>query len=181
MPPALTDRLVGGPGWPRSTVRPSGTGASGSKPRLGRPVIVRWAASPSSYMAAPATRPAALRARIRRCRLAHLCSRPATLADEGRSRMRRCIGLDVHREFAQVAIWEDGGIWQAGPLQTPPEARRLFADSLCVTDEVALEATGNTYAIARLLEQHVSRVVVSNPQKTRAIAEAKGKTDKGEQ
>jgi hypothetical protein len=22
--------------------------------------------------------------------------------------MRRCIGLDVHREFAQVAIWEDG-------------------------------------------------------------------------
>jgi hypothetical protein len=28
--------------------------------------------------------------------------------------MRRCIGLDVHREFAQVAIWEDGVIWQAG-------------------------------------------------------------------
>jgi hypothetical protein len=47
MPPASTDRLVGGPGWLRSTVRPSGTGASGSKRRLGRPVIVRWAASPS--------------------------------------------------------------------------------------------------------------------------------------
>jgi hypothetical protein len=47
VPPVLTDRLVGGPGWPRSTVRPSGTGASGSKRRLGRPVIVRWAASPS--------------------------------------------------------------------------------------------------------------------------------------
>ena len=92
--------------------------------------------------------------------------------------MRRCIGLDVHREFAQVAIWEDGVIWQAGRIQTTPEALRLFADSLCATDEVALEATGNTYAIARLLEQHVSRVVVSNPQKTRAIAEAKVKTDK---
>jgi transposase len=41
-----------------------------------------------------------------------------------------------------------------------------------------LEATGNTEAIARLLEQQVSRVVVSNPHKTRAIAEAKVKTDK---
>src|SRR6266508_6139384 len=92
--------------------------------------------------------------------------------------MRRCIGLDVHREFAQVAIWEDGVIWQAGRIQTTPEALREFADSLCLSDEVALEATCNTYAIARLLEQHVGQVVVSNPQKTRAIAEAKVKTDK---
>src|ERR1044071_2769889 len=129
-------------------------------------------------MAAPATRPAALRARIRRCRLAHLCSRPATRAGEGRRRMRRCIGLDVHREFAQVAIWEDGVVWQAGRIQTTPEALRAFAETLCLSDEVALEATGNTYAIARLLERHVGRVVVSNPQKTRAIAEAKVKTDK---
>src|ERR687888_2327727 len=92
--------------------------------------------------------------------------------------MRRCIGLDVHREFAQVAIWEDGVVWQAGRIQTTPEALRAFAASLCATDEVALEATGNTHAIARLLERHVGRVVVSNPQKTRAIAEAKVKTDK---
>jgi transposase len=92
--------------------------------------------------------------------------------------MRRCVGLDVHREFAQVAIWEDGVIWQAGRIQTTPEALRAFAASLCVSDEVALEATGNTHAIARLLERHVGRVVVSNPQKTRAIAEAKVKTDK---
>ena len=92
--------------------------------------------------------------------------------------MRRCIGLDVHREFAQVAIWEDSVVRQAGRIQTTPEALRDFADSLCAHDEVALEATGNTYAIARLLEQHVGRVVVSNPQKTRAIAEAKVKTDK---
>jgi transposase len=92
--------------------------------------------------------------------------------------MRRCIGLDVHREFAQVAIWEDSVVRQAGRIQTTPEALREFAGSLCLRDEVALEATGNTYAIARLLEQHVGRVVVSNPQKTRAIAEAKVKTDK---
>jgi transposase len=91
---------------------------------------------------------------------------------------RRCIGLDVHRDFAQVAIWQDGVVWQAGQVGTTPEELRLFADSLAPGDEVALEATGNTYAIATLLASRVSRVVVSNPGKTRAIAEAKVKTDK---
>jgi len=84
----------------------------------------------------------------------------------------------VHREFAQVAIWEDGLVRQAGQIATTPEALRLFADSLAAGDEVALEATGNTHAIVRLLEGRVARVVVSNPQKTRAIAEAKVKTDR---
>jgi transposase len=92
--------------------------------------------------------------------------------------MRRCIGLDVHREFAEVAIWEDGVVRSAGQIQTRPEALRLFAESLCELDEVAIEATCNTHAIARLLERHVARVVVSNPMKTRAIAEAKVKTDR---
>ena len=45
-------------------------------------------------------------------------------------------------------------------------------------DEVALEATTNSDAIATLLRPVVARVVVSNPRKTRAIAEAKVKTDK---
>jgi transposase len=92
--------------------------------------------------------------------------------------MRRCIGLDVHREFAQVAIWEQGYVRQAGRVDATPEALRLFAESLGPEDEVAIEATCNTYAIATLLERYVRRVVVSNPQKTRAIAEAKVKTDK---
>jgi transposase len=91
---------------------------------------------------------------------------------------RRCIGLDVHREFAQVAIWQDGVVRQAGRIATTPEALRIFADSLAPTDEVALEATGNTHAIVKLLARRVARVVVSNPQKTRAIAEARVKTDK---
>ncbi len=92
--------------------------------------------------------------------------------------MRRCIGLDFHREFAQVVIWEDGRVRHVGQIETTPEALRLFADSLASTDEVAIEATCNTHAIAKLIEPQVARVVVSNPQKTRAIAEAKVKTDK---
>ena len=91
---------------------------------------------------------------------------------------RRCFGLDVHREFAQVAVWEDGLVRQVGRVPATPEGFRLFADSLAATDEVAIEATCNTHAIAKLLEPRVARVVVSNPQKTRVIAESKVKTDK---
>ena len=91
---------------------------------------------------------------------------------------RRCFGLDVHREFAQVAIWQDGVVHQAGQIAATPEGLRTFADSLAPTDEVAIEATCNTHAIAKLLEPRVARVVISNPQKTRAIAEARVKTDK---
>jgi len=91
---------------------------------------------------------------------------------------RRCIGLDVHRDFAQVAIWQGGQVRQAGTFATTPEGVREFAAGLGPADEVALEATGNTWAIATLLASHAGRVVVSNPAKTRAIAEARVKTDK---
>jgi transposase len=91
---------------------------------------------------------------------------------------QRCIGLDVHREFAQVAVWQGGLVWQAGRFATTPEGVRAFAEQLGPADEVALEATGNTWAIATLLASRAGRVVVSNPVKTRAIAEAKVKTDK---
>src|SRR4051812_12892531 len=90
----------------------------------------------------------------------------------------RVIGLDVHREFAEVAILEHGQVRLAGRVETTPEMLRLFAQSLSAADRVAIEATGNTYAIARLLDGHVAEVVISNPLKTRAIAEAKVKTDK---
>jgi hypothetical protein len=75
-------------------------------------------------------------------------------------------------------VWEDGAVRQAGQIATTPEAIRVFADSLVGTDEVAIEATCNTHAIVKLIASRVARVVISNPMKTRAIAEAKVKTDK---
>jgi transposase len=86
--------------------------------------------------------------------------------------------LDVHREFPQIAIREDGVVRQAGQIATTPEALRAFADSLVPDDEVAVEATCNTHAIVKLIAPRVARVVISNPMKTRAIAEARVKTDK---
>jgi transposase len=93
-------------------------------------------------------------------------------------RTRRCIGLDVHRDFAQVAIWQAGQVVQAGRFDASPQGVREFAAGLGPDDEVALEATGNTWAMVTVLASHAGRVVVANPAKTRAIAEAKVKTDK---
>ena len=93
-------------------------------------------------------------------------------------RTRRCIGLDVHRDFAQVAIWQAGQVVQAGRFDATPQGVREFAAALGPDDEVALEATGNTWAMVTVLASHAGRVVVANPAKTRAIAEAKVKTDK---
>jgi transposase len=92
--------------------------------------------------------------------------------------MVRYIGMDVHREFAQLAVVEDGLVRDEGRIGVTPEALRAWADGLQSDDQVALEATGNSDAIANLLSPLVGRVVVSNPSKTRAIAEAKVKTDK---
>src|SRR5919107_1526084 len=101
-------------------------------------------------MAAPATCPVALRARIRRCRFAHplpimvvIVARETVMETElSAGSERRCIGLDVHREFAQVAVWQGGLVIQAGRFATTPEGVRAFADGLGPADEVALEATG---------------------------------------
>ncbi len=91
----------------------------------------------------------------------------------------RSIGLDVHTRFAEVAISEPGRKVRPGErVAATPAELRVFAETLGPDDQVVLEATVNTWPIADLLRAHAGRVVVSNPMKTRAIAEAKVKTDK---
>src|SRR3546814_12916713 len=86
--------------------------------------------------------------------------------------------MDVHRSFAQIAVIEDGLCRDDGKIGVKPEDLRDWAGTLEPDDEIALEATTNSDAIATLLRPLVARVVVSTPRKTRAIAEAKVKTDK---
>jgi transposase len=90
----------------------------------------------------------------------------------------RSIGMDVHRSFAQIAVVENGLCRDEGRIGVRPEDLRAWAITLEPDDEIALEATTNSDAIATMLRPLVRRVVVSNPRKTRAIAEAKVKTDK---
>ena len=89
----------------------------------------------------------------------------------------RAIGLDVHRDFCEVAICEDGDVRSAGRVPATPEGMSSLADSLLSSDRVALEVTGSCWEVARILEPHVNRVVVVSPDDT-GISSARAKTDK---
>jgi transposase len=89
----------------------------------------------------------------------------------------RFIALDVHRDFCEVAIAEEGEVRLAGRVKTSPDELELFAQSLAGDDEVVLEATGNALAIARIVEPCVARVVLANPKSVKAATET-AKTDK---
>jgi transposase len=89
----------------------------------------------------------------------------------------RDIGLDVHRDFCEVAIAEGGEIRSAGRIETTPQALELFAQSLGRDDRVVLEVTGNAWEVARIVEPHVARVIVVSPGDT-GIRQARAKTDR---
>jgi Transposase len=90
----------------------------------------------------------------------------------------RAFGLDVHRDFCEVAIAEEGRIRSAGRIPTRVESLELFAQSLVASDVVALGATTGADKIVSLLQAHGVRVVVANTRKLKSITEAKAKTDR---
>jgi transposase len=88
----------------------------------------------------------------------------------------RFVGLDVHRDFCEVAIVERGQVRSCGRVPTTPESLTLFGQSLGPDAHVVLEATANALAIARLLRPHVARVVLTEPSAVHDLHAAK--TDK---
>lgn len=92
--------------------------------------------------------------------------------------MRRVIGIDIHRTFGEVVIWERGVLRHAGRVDMTRTALEGFGKTLEATDEVVIEATGNSMAAARVLSPFVARVVIANPLQVKAIAHAHVKTDK---
>ena len=89
----------------------------------------------------------------------------------------RCVGLDVHLDFIEIAICEEGKVWSAGQVPSTPEGIKMLADSLLATDRVALEVTGSSWEIVRLLEPHASKIIVVSPGDT-GISQARAKTDR---
>ena len=89
----------------------------------------------------------------------------------------RAIGLDLHRDFCEVAICEDGVVRSAGRVEMAPEALEALAASLEPSDRVAMEVSGGAWEVARIVEPHVERVVVVSPDDT-GIARARTKTDR---
>ena len=92
--------------------------------------------------------------------------------------MRRVIGMDLHRTFAEVMVWEDGRLRHAGRVDMTRSGLEGFARSLQKSDEVVIEATGNAMVVSHLLTPRVARVVIANPIQVKAIAHAHVKTDK---
>src|SRR5512132_680423 len=90
----------------------------------------------------------------------------------------RCFGLDVHRDFCEVAVADEDGVRSAGRIATRMPTLELFSQSLLPSDVVALEATTGADRIVSLLQRHGIRVVVANTRKLRSITEAKAKTDR---
>lgn len=89
----------------------------------------------------------------------------------------RSIGLDIHRDFAEVAIAEDGEVRSAPRIEMTPQALELFAGSLGADDQVALEVSGNAWEVVRIIGPHVARVLAVSPADT-GIRAARAKTDR---
>src|SRR3954449_554621 len=134
----------------------------------------RWALEPEKSVAAPCDWPGCAASADPSVSFAH-SSRESSVSTKGAK--VRAIGLDVHRDFCEVAIAEEGKVRSAGRIATRPEALELFAASLTTDDRVALEVTGNAWEIARIIEPHVARVVVVSPSDT-GIRQARAKTDR---
>jgi len=94
--------------------------------------------------------------------------------------MVRYVGLDVHKRVVEVCIIDQSGkVVHRERFALNRRTLQLFATKVLQPgDHVALEATTNCWAVADALRPHVAKVVVSNPLTTKAIAQAKVKTDK---
>jgi transposase len=68
----------------------------------------------------------------------------------------RWFGLDVHRDFCEVAIAEEEGVRSAGRIATRVPTLELFAQSLARDDVVALEATTGADRIVSVLSATAS-------------------------
>src|SRR5918995_5366410 len=132
-------------GW-RSMVRPSGTRGTGSTWSAGRPSDGSEPRVRARYMAAPATRPDAPRARIRSCRVARRL--PLRRRQQAEEDGLRIIGMDIHRVFAEVVALVDGKATRLGRVDMRRDRLEAFARSTLTRDDhVVVEATGNAAAV----------------------------------
>ena len=89
-------------------------------------------------------------------------------------------GFDIHLKSVEAVLVDEAGAIQLRRNfpATRADIEQFAKRHLGPDYHVALEATFHTWAIAAVLQPFVAEVVVSNPLRTRAIAEAKIKTDR---
>jgi hypothetical protein len=59
--------------------------------------------------------------------------------------MKRVIGMDIRRTFAEVVFWEDGQLHWHGRVDMTRSGLEGFGRGLTKEDEVVVEATGNAW------------------------------------
>jgi hypothetical protein len=72
--------------------------------------------------------------------------------------------------MAVVAILDGTSLSSGGRIDLTRDAVIAFGRKLRMDDEVVIEATVNTAAIARLLRPFVRRVAIANPLQVRVLA-----------
>jgi Transposase len=152
----------------RRMVRPSGTVAPGAR-RCGQADVL------DDLRTRVSSWPPLRLARLRREPVSVGVVSPAAPASR---EVRRVIGIDIHRTFGEVVIWELGSLRSFGRIDMTRTALEGLGGKLLPTDEVVIEATGNCMAVSRVLSLFVRRVVIANPLQVKAIAHARVKTDK---
>mgnify|MGYP000303680068 CR=1 FL=1 len=90
----------------------------------------------------------------------------------------RYFSLDVHRNYCEGAELLPNNTVRRFRFPNELKAWKQFARGLDEQCKVALEATCNAFMIYDILSEHGAQVVLVNTLKTRAIAEARIKTDK---
>jgi len=88
---------------------------------------------------------------------------------------KRYVGVDLHRnQFTVCVRLENGRTYlREWKLQALPQ----FVKKLRTSDEVAVEATGNTRLFYDAVQPHVARVVVVATHQFRVITQSVKKTD----
>jgi len=92
--------------------------------------------------------------------------------------MRRVVGMDIHRTFGEVVIWKNGVLRHAGRVDMTRSALEGLGNRLAATDEVVIEATGNSMAAWRSRACCRGSLHHCKPLQVKAIAHAHVKTDK---
>lgn len=89
------------------------------------------------------------------------------------------IGIDLHRKFSQVDVYDDTTDTEITQrLTNDQEAMRKFFQLYPPDSRVTVEATGNWNWLVDLLQQLQMDVALANPLQTKVIAHARVKNDK---
>lgn len=93
---------------------------------------------------------------------------------------KRYIGVDLHTNSLTACYFENEDAMFFKTFKLTTAGLRCFKQSLRKTDELGVEATGNSAYFADEVSDYVERLVVVNPRKFKVIRDSVAKTDKND-